>query len=236
METVYQIRFTHATPVQNFSISMESFDEFPVSTMFNSSHLDINLFAFTSNEHARDTDFLSNYHNKFRLIVKLFIDYRLNLESFKPNGVQNIDLSERYPKISIINFDDSNYMNSNLDSTQKDLLEHLDDLAQGRLKTAIPNIVNWMDAYVGKNSSGFCVLRNAYQHPDLWEDTKKELEKKFNGKAVFNSNGSIDRDAEENLEILKSCIVPILTEIKNAFRGKYFDSEKLPHKILLNVT
>lgn len=231
----YQIRFTHGTPAQNFRISLKSFDDFPIYTMFNSSHLDIHLFAFTSNEHGNAPNFLSSYHSKFRLFVKLFLDYRLNLEDFSVTAVDKKDIPERYPNVPIINFDDSKYMNSDLEPPQKDLLEYLDELAQGRLKTAIPNIVNWMDAYVGKNSSGFCALRNAYLHPNLWKETKKVLEEKFDG-IVFNSNGSIDRDAKENLKILESCIVPVLSEIKTAFYDKYFSSEELPSKTLLNVT
>ena len=123
-------------------------------------------------------------------------------------------------------------MNSPLDSIQKELLEHLDDLAMNRLKTAIPNLVNWMDAYVGKNTSDYCVLRNAYLHPDLNDDTKKLLNEKFGSRVIFNPNGSIDRDA--NTSLLQDSITPILAEVKNTFQKLYFNSESLPHKILLH--
>lgn len=236
MGCVYQIGFTHGTLSSNFPISLTSFEDFPIYSMFNSSNVTIELFAFTSNTHATDTNFVSLLHNKFRLFVKLFIDYRLNLEPFKPNTMDKNDISKNLPNIPIINFDSSKYMNSAIDSPQKDLLEYLDELAQGRLKTSIPNIVNWMDANVGKNSSGFCVLRNAYLHPDLRNVTKIELTKKFNDTVIFNPNGSIDRDAPENLKILESCIDPILLEIKSAFQKTYFSSEKLPHQTLLDVT
>lgn len=231
MATTYQIKFTHATSYQNFPIPMKAFEDFPISTTFNSNHLDLDIFAFTLDTHAKD-DSVSMFHDKFRLIVKLFIDYRLDLDEFNLNSVNPDSESQLFPHSPVINFDNSEYMNSPLDSIQKELLEHLDDLARDRLKTAIPNLVNWMDAYVGKNTSGYCVLRNAYLHPDLNEDTKKLLNEKFGDRVVFNPNGSIDRDA--NIALLQDSITSILIEVKNAFQKLYFDSESLSHKMLLH--
>lgn len=232
MGAFYQMRFITGTSSQNFPISINIFNEFPVNTMFNSSHLDIQLVAYGGLNNPNNDRLITLFHNKFRLLIKLFMDYRLNIEKLKPNIINYDDLRTKLPNVKIINFDDSKYMNSAIDSAQNELLEHLDELGQNRLKTAIPNMINWMDANIGKNSSGFCDLRNAYLHPDLWEKSKEELQKRFST-MVFNPDGSIARDSEENIRILETVIDPILKEIKNAFIKKYLFSEELPYKKLM---
>jgi len=232
MAIYFELRFTSAAQSDNFPISLNAFTGFPINTVFNSGHLDIHLIAFTDTNN-NDVARIADLYDKFRLLVKLFIDYRLDIEKLEPNMIDSNQLREKLPDSKIINFDGSKYMGSSTDSSQRELLEHIEDLAHDRLKTAIPNLVTWMDANIGKNSSGFCDLRNAYMHPDLREQSKKALRSRFPA-MDFNPNGSIARDSKENIRILKSAICPILNEIKKAFVEKYLSSEELPYKILVS--
>lgn len=196
-----------------------------------SGHLNIKLLAFTNFENLNNEQ-VKLFNDKLRLLVKLFIDYRLDLGGLKPNNIRSNELRKNLPNLKIINCDGSKYMKINLDSAQRELLEHLDELAQNRLKSAIPNIINWMDANIGKNSSGFCDVRNAYLHPDLFKTAKEKLQERF-PTMDFNPNGSITRDSQENTSMLEKMVDTILTEIKSAFTKKYLSSEEIPYKILI---
>lgn len=228
----FQIRFTNATKPQNFPISMSAFRSLPIDVTFNSSHLDLNLFAFLKHS-------LTSYdaiYDKFRLLIKLFVDYRLNIVKFEPKNMNFLDLQKRNGSRKIMDFSSNKYMKTSIDSAQLELLEHLDSIALDDLKNAIPNIINWSDANIGKNLSGYCAVRNAYQHPNLYEDTKNKLAELFVLHSEFNQDGSINRYSSNNQKNLEESVKPILEEIQIFFKQKYFKNESLPFDKIIIFT
>lgn len=222
--TFFNIKFRSATSSSNFPISLRSFTALSLDVSFNTSNLDLNLSAYMRNL----TTPPPHLYDKFRLVIKLFIDYRLNIEKLKPVTITFEQLQEKFGSRKIMDFSSNKYMRSTIDSSQLDLLEHLDNLALGDLKNSIPNLINWSDAHIGKNSSGYCAVRNAYQHPDLYKITKDQLAKLFDLPSEFNTDGSINRSSGNNKINLEASIIPILKEIQTFFNKKYFENTPLP--------
>lgn len=220
----YQIKFISAMKTQNFPIPLKSFNLLPLDVLFNNSHLDLNLFAY----HQHVLKSYDDVFNKFRLLIKLFVDYRLDIQPLTPTTIIFEDFKKRYSSFKIMDFSSNQYMKQMIETSESDLLEHLLGIGMNDLKNSIPNIINWSDANIGKNSSGYCSVRNAYQHPNLYESTKKNLEKLFDVPFIFNPDGSINRTSEKNQKNLEISIKPILEEIRIFFKKKYFMNTSLP--------
>lgn len=220
--TFFQIKLASAMLVQNFPIDINALESLPISATFSSGHLDLNLFAVFS----PGSKFNDVLYNKFRLLIKLFVDYRLDIHKLvSMTTMHDLQYRTLVDNKKIMDFSTNNYMRKPMDSPQLELLEHLESIAHNDLKNAIPNIINWSDANIGKNSSGYCAVRNAYHHPNLYEDTKKKLSNLFNLPSEFNQDGSINRYSSNNQKNLELSIEPILQEIRDFFLKKYFKNE-----------
>lgn len=229
---IVHIRFRPTVKHRNFPLSLNAFKMIPLTIISASNYIEIGMLAYFKGSEVPPL----YMYDKFRLLIKLFIDYRLHIEKFTSMVTSVQALEKEFGSYNIMNFVSNEYMRDPIEPSQNDLLEHLDNLSTGDLKNAIPNLINWSDSNIGKNKSGFCFLRNAYQHPDLYESTKLQLTKLFDLPSVFNPDGSIDRTADNNHKNLELSINPLLKEIRTFFHKKYFNDTLIPFDEFVDFT
>lgn len=164
-------------------------------------------------------------HMNARRTMSLYFDvfYQLNLQVFYKNNPAITTESPYVFDISSLNF----FHNSS-DQCCNYLIEALDTIKQKNFLDGVPKLVMWLDKYVKKDSSGFCTLRDSCIHPDLYESSRKELEKKYPNELEFEDDNSLMRNSGKNINFLTSTVPKILKEISPHFQNIYFENGLLP--------
>lgn len=160
---------------------------------------------------------------KLDLYFKLNYGIQISMQNISSIDTTNPKISQYIDKY--IDISGSNFFLVIFDELQEYLYEGLQDIIQNRIIDGFPKLVTWTDKYIKKGSSKFCIIRNALIHPNLYKESKKELEHQYPNELEFNSDDSLKRYSQKNITFVESKIPELMSQIKIKFNEIYFKNE-----------
>lgn len=201
------------------STLMDLFKQLPIMC-------DDSCFFITQNQNFMN----SNVIPKVTLYFDVYYEFNLLVTGDELRSSINL-LPFAIANNAILNISDFDYFSTEQDAATKYLIEGITHVRSRQFLDGIPKLVTWLDKYDKPDSSGFCDIRNSCIHPNLFSSSRPKLEKKYPGKLEFETDDSLKRDSQKNMEFLESLIPLLFKEIKPHFLKRFFDEKPFLHNL-----